>query len=120
MTTMMAVYLPALLGIVGLIIAISAFSRSRNIAFLMMAAVFCFPVVAAISNRLYVSRFEQTQLGPNLWSAPVVEVNLTDPLLYGLLVVAVLFFARRGTSTNASNILDEDRAFIKTLRRIVR
>lgn len=98
MMTMITVYLPPLLGVVGIVIAVSAFVRSRNSAFLVMAAVFCFPIIETIVNRLYVSRFAQTQVGPNEWAAPVIEVDVTDSFVYGLLVVAVVYFARNRTS----------------------
>ena len=98
MMTMTIVYLPPLIGIVGVLIALNAFVRTRQKAFLLMATVFCFPIVSAIADWVYTSRFVQTQISTNEWTAPVVKVNLTDPLLYGVLVAAVLFFARKEPS----------------------
>ena len=94
MITTALIYLPGVLGVIGIVIATRAFAKVRHIAFLLMATVFCVPVVAALSKWLYLQRFVQTELDANTWTAPGVEVELTDPVIYGILVVAVWFFAR--------------------------
>ena len=64
-----------------------------------------------ILNRLHASRFTHTQLDPNEWSELIAAVDLTAPLTYGLLVVAILFLHDEELPITSYNILDLDPAF---------
>ena len=87
-------YLSPLFGIVGVLTTIVAYVKWRRLVFLPLAVVFCVPVVGKVAAWIYVDNFVPVQIDVNTWTAPIVYVNMTDPLLYGLLLVAVLLLIR--------------------------
>jgi len=86
--------LPFVVGLLGILVAVHGFARQKNLAFLLLALLFVHPVISVVSWWVYAHNFGQTQIGPNMWTAPVRQVNLLGPVTTVVLLVATWLFAR--------------------------
>jgi hypothetical protein len=98
-------WIPNLLAAVGLAVCMIQGVRRRSLGLWLLAIYFAYnltgSVVGAIrQNRQdaeYVRTFVRQQIGPNTWTAPVLQhnINLAVPFTMGLLVAAAILLSRQ-------------------------
>jgi len=98
-------WLPLLTSLAALAVCAWQGSRKRSIGLVLLGAWFAYGVSMKIEgaraqareNRIILDRFVQRQVGPNMWTAPVLHMSLgvAAPFSDGLLLLAVMLVGRR-------------------------
>ena len=99
---LLAIYLPLVLGVIGVAVSIRAYMRTRSTGFLPAAIAFCIPVAIAVTQWIYVKKFVQVEIEPGAWSAPVIRADVLETAIVALFLTTVILLARRGTQTQNS------------------
>jgi hypothetical protein len=102
------------LGVLGLAVCLIQGIRRRSLGLIFLAVYFAFnlatTIVAAVEKHQrdaeYVAHFVRQQIGPNTWTAPVLQqsVNLAAPFTQGILVLAAIFLARGIAGDRVSSV----------------
>ena len=99
-------WLPLAMCLSGLAVCILQGSRKRSMGLLLLGVVFAIHVAGKILAAMHQANmphdFVQRQIGPNQWTAPIMDINVAAPVLDGLLLLAAILVARRISATAAS------------------
>ena len=101
------------LGARGLAVCSIQGFRQRSLGLILLAVYFAYNLATAIvvavqkheRDAEYVAHFVRQQIGPNAWTAPVLQqsVNVAAPFTQALLVLAAIFLARGMAGVGASS-----------------
>jgi len=98
-TTILFVWIPILIAILGIGISLKAFAAKKNIGFLLLIFVFAKPILEQITWWLYKANFVQTKIATDTWTAPVRCNDVCEPFFSLVLLTAVWLLYKRYSIT---------------------
>ena len=84
------IYLPVILAVAGILAAMFFAWRTRQWSYLLVAGAFLGHGLSHLFGLLSAARFVQEQVGENLWTAPVVHVDIVVEAVFICVLLATV------------------------------
>ena len=96
-------YLPVICSVAGILTAAYFAWRTRQWTYLVVAGAFLGHGIGHMSGMVSAARFEQLQLAENLWTAPVVSVDLVAEAVFICVLIATIAMGLLAVRTTHAN-----------------